>query len=278
MPGRTDLRLLSDGTIKVDGGVMFGQIPRGQWQDWMPADRRNRIKLGMNCLLVRVGELNFLIDTGAGQKHSVTTRDNYGLTASQLLTSLRNQDLSAQDIDGVVLTSLHFEHAGGATRVNRRGEIVPTFPKAQYFVQREAYEEASSPTERHLDRFIPNDFLPLMERERLVLVDREATIAPGFQLRRAAGPGQGHQIAVITHGGERVAFLGDLVPTPYHLQLACIAASDRQPEETLQTKRDVLSEAVKEGWLLVFAHGIHERAGYLENRSGRLYLRPISID
>jgi glyoxylase-like metal-dependent hydrolase (beta-lactamase superfamily II) len=257
---------------------MFGQIPKAQWQDWMPADRRNRIKLGLNSLLVRVGEQNFLVDTGTGQKHSATRRDNFGLAASQLLSALRSNGLSVQDIDGVVLTSLHFEHAGGCTRVNRRGEVVPTFPRAVYYVQRESIEEAASPTERHVDEFIRDDFMPLLEKDRVKIVDGEHIIAPGFFVRRANGPTEGHQIAIITHGGERVAFLGDLVPTPYHLQLACIAASDRQPEETLHVKREILAEAVREGWLLVFSHGINERAGYLENRSGRLYLRPVTLD
>ncbi len=257
---------------------MFGQVPKGQWQDWMPADRRNRIKLGLNCLLIRVGDRNYLIDTGTGQKHTTATRDAYGLTTSQLLTALKAHGVGPQDVHGVVLTSLHFEHTGGCTRINRRGETVPTFPKAQYFVQREAFEEATSPTERLVDGFMASDFLPLQERERLELVDGEDMIAPGLQVRRAGGPGQGHQIVVFTHGGERVAFLGDLVPTPYHLQLSCIAASDRQPEETLETKREVLGEAVREGWLLVFCHGVNERAGYLENRSGRLYLRPVTLD
>lgn len=276
--GRTDLKILSDGTFKLDGGVMFGQIPKGQWQEWMPADRRNRIKLGLNCLLVRIGDQNFLVDTGTGQKHSAEYRDEFGLVNSQLLTQLKNYGLTVQDINGVVLSSLHFEHTGGCTRVNRRGEIVPTFPQAMYYVQREALEEATSPTERHVDDFVKDDFMPLMERERLVLVDNECTVAPGFFVRRAPGPSDGHQIVVITHGGERVAFLGDLVPTPYHLQLACISAADRHPEETLQSKRSVLSEAVREGWLLIFAHGINERAGYLENRNGRLFLRPINLD
>lgn len=257
---------------------MFGQIPKGQWQDWMAADRRNRIKLGLNCLLVRIGDQNYLVDTGTGQKHSAEKRDEFGLVNSQLLSQLKNHGLTVHDIDGVVLSSLHFEHTGGCTRVNRRGEIVPTFPQATYYVQREAIEEATSPTERHVDEFIKDDFMPMLERDRLVLIDGEYTVAPGFFVRRAAGPCDGHQIAVITHGGERVAFLGDLVPTPYHLQLACISAGDRHPEETLQSKRAVLSEAVREGWLLIFAHGVNERAGYLENRNGRLFLRPINLD
>ena len=277
-PGRTELKILSDGTFKLDGGVMFGQIPKGQWQDWMAADRRNRIKLGLNCLLVRIGDQNFLVDTGTGPKHSVERRDEFGLVNSQLLTQLKSHGLTVHDIDGVVLSSLHFEHTGGCTRVNRRGEIVPTFPQATYYVQREALEEATTPSERHVEEFIKDDFMPMMERNRLVLIDGEHTVAPGFFVRRAAGPCDGHQIAVITHGGERVAFLGDLVPTPYHLQLACISAADRHPEETLRSKRTVLSEAVREGWLLIFAHGVNERAGYLENRNGRLFLRPINLE
>jgi glyoxylase-like metal-dependent hydrolase (beta-lactamase superfamily II) len=277
-PGRTELKILSDGTYKIDGGVMFGQIPKGQWQDWMPADRRNRVKLGLNSLLVRIGTQNFLVDTGTGGKHTVERRDDFGLVTSQLLSGLKANGLGVQDIDGVVLSSLHLEHTGGCTRVNRRGEVVPTFPQATYYVQREALEEATSPTERHVDAFIKDDFVPLFEKGRLHLVDGEYTIAPGFFVRKASGPAEGHQIAVITHGGERVAFLGDLVPTPYHLQLACISAADRHPEETLQTKRAVLSEAVREGWLLIFSHGIQDRAGYLENRAGRLYLRPITLD
>ena len=278
MSGRTELHLVSDGTIKIDGGVMFGQIPKGQWQEWMPADRRNRVKLGLNCLLVRVGDRNFIIDTGVGGKHSTAVRDTFGLATSQLLTSLKHHGLSPQDIYGVVLTSLHFEHTGGSTRVDRRGDVVPTFPKAQYFVQREAFEEAISPTERHVDGFVADDYLPLEQKGRLELVDGEETLMPGLQVRRTSGPYQGHQIVVLTHGGERVAFLGDLVPTPYHLQLSCISANDRQPEETLQKKREVLGEAVREGWLLIFSHGVHDRAGYLEDRAGRLYLRPVSLD
>ncbi len=278
MSGRTELHLVSDGAIRMDGGVLFGQAPKSQWQDWMPADRRNRVKLGLNCLLVRIGEQNYLIDTGVGVKHSIDEKEAHGLSTSQLLSELRVHGLSPQDINGVVLTSLHFEHTGGCTRVNRRGELVPTFPKASYFVQREALEEAVSPTERGINGFAPDDFMPLKNKDKLELVDGEEIIVPGLQVRRASGPYQGHQIVIIAHGGERVAFLGDLAPTPYHLQLACIAASDRQPEETLLVKRQVLREAVQEGWLLVFSHGVNEKAGYLQDRGGRLYLRPVSLD
>lgn len=278
MSGRTTLRLITDGTIRIDGGVLFGQVPKSQWQDWMSADRRNRVKLNLNCLLVRIGERNYLVDTGVGAKHTAEERDVLGLSTSQLLSELKGHGLTPADIHGVVLTSLHFEHTGGCTRTNRKGEFVPTFPKAAYFVQREALEEALSPTDRHVNGYVPNDYIPLRDSKRLELVDGEETIVPGLQVRRTSGPYQGHQIAVITHGGERVAFLGDLIPTHYHLQPDCIAASDLHPEETLQTKYRVLDEAVRDGWLLVFSHDMDHRAGYLQQRGTRRYLRAVSLD
>lgn len=277
MHGRTAVHVVSDGTIKLDGGVVFGQVPKNQWQAWLPADRRNRVRLGMNCLLVRVGERNYLVDTGIGQKHTAEERDDLGLATSQLVGALKKHEVLPQDITGVVLTSLHSEHAGGCTKVDRRGDVVPAFPKAKYYVQRTMFEEASSPNERDGRGYAQDDFMPLARKGVLQLLDGDATIVPGFQVRRTGGPGHGHQIVVVTHGGERVALLGDLVPTPWHLHLRCISASDRQPEETLERKRAILKEALHEGWLLVFSHGVAEQAGYLENRDGRSFLRPVPL-
>ncbi len=277
MTGRTEVHIISDGAFKVDGGVLFGQAPKSEWQNWMPADRRNRVSLGLNCLLVRRGEKNYLVDTGIGSKHTEEDQNAYGFSKGKLLSELRAHGLTAQDIHGVVLTSLHFEHTGGCTRVNRRGELAPTFPKATYFVQREALEEAVSPTERGINGFEADDFVPLRQKGRLEVIDGEAVIAPGLQARLAGGPYQGHQIVLVAHGGERVAVLGDLAPTPYHLRLDVIAASDRQPEETLEVKRKILSEAVQEGWLLIFSHGVNEKAGYLQDMSGKLRLRPVAL-
>ena len=171
--------------------MLFGQVPKSQWQDWMSADRRNRVKLSLNCLLVRVGQRNFLIDTGVGPKRSKEERDQFGLSTSQLLSDLRSHGLNPGDVHGVVLTSLHFEHTGGCTRVNRRGEHIPTFPNATYYAQREALEEATSPTDRHVNGYVPNDYMPLYESGRLQLVDGEETIVPGAAgaARQRALPG-----------------------------------------------------------------------------------------
>ena len=278
MNGRTSLHLLSDGQIKVDGGVVFGQIPKSTWQDWMPADRRNRVRLGLNCLLVTIGDRYFLIDTGSGQKLSALMRDNYSLATSQLLQALKGLGVSPPDITGVLLSSLHFEHTGGCTRWDRRGDLVPTFPRATYFVQKDALAEALSPGERFVEYYWQDDFVPLQDRGVLEVLDGDAALVPGLHVRCTSGPSLGHQVTVVTHGGERVAYLGDLVPTPYHLQLACISSSDRLPEETLRWKKRILHEAMHEGWLLVFGHGTTDRAGYLEHRNGRPYLRTVDLD
>jgi glyoxylase-like metal-dependent hydrolase (beta-lactamase superfamily II) len=277
MNGSDSIRLLSDGSIKMDGGVVFGQVPKGQWQEWIPPDRRNRVRLGLNCLLVRSGGRNYLIDSGSGQKLSPSMRDMYGVTTSNLLHALKDQGLTPQDIHGVVLTSLHFEHTGGCSKRDRRGELVPTFPKATYYVQSKALEEALSPNERQSGAYCLDDFMPLYEKGYLELLDGDAQLAPGLKVRMTGGPSAGHQIGIITHGGEWVVYLGDLVPTPHHLQLSCIAASDRAPEETLERKREVVEEASNGGWLLVFSHGVNERSGYLEHRNGRPQLRPVEI-
>ena len=147
MPGRTALHLISDGNIKADGGALFGQYPKSQWNEWLAADRRNRVRLGLNCLLVSVDGQNFPVDTGAGQKHSASMRDAFGIGTSQLLQSLKSRGLQRQDIHGVILTSLHFLHAGGCTKRDRSGNLVPTFPKAKYYVQRAAFLEAMNPNE-----------------------------------------------------------------------------------------------------------------------------------
>jgi glyoxylase-like metal-dependent hydrolase (beta-lactamase superfamily II) len=277
LAGRTALHLLSDGNVKSDGGALFGQFPKSQWNEWLVADRRNRVRLALNCLLVSVDGQNFLVDTGAGQKHSAAMRDAYGIGTSQLLQALKNHGLQRQDIHGVILTSLHFLHAGGCTKRDRSGTLVPTFPKAKYYVQRAAFLEAMNPNERGADSYRLEDFLPIQERGQLELVNETAELAAGLQVRLTGGPCHGHQMAIVTHGGERVAFLGDLVPTPYHLQLSCIAATDRLPEETLERKREFLAEATRDGWLLVFCHGITERAGYLESRNGRRHLRMVEL-
>jgi len=201
----------------------------------------------------------------------------YGLGSSRLVRELRNRGLSPRDITGVILTHLHFDHSGGSTRLDRSGVPVPTFPSATYYVQRSEWEEAINPNERSSDSYHSDDFLPLEERGQICLLDGDTEVAPGVRVRVTGGHCDGHQMVLVNYGGERVAYFGDLIPTPHHLRLPYIAAMDRSPEHTLDFKKEMLDEAERNGWLIIFSHGLQERAGYLERRNGDFNFRPVEL-
>ena len=274
---RTAFRLLNDGIIKFDGGTMFGQVPKTVWEKGVSVDSKNRITMGLNCLLVQCGDKNILIDTGVGSKEMNGKREAYGLQPSKLSKGLKDIGLTPKDIDIVILTHLHFDHVGGCSRMDRAGNLVPTFPKAKYYVQRTSWEEGLSPNERSLDIYNQDDLTALMEKEQLVLLDGDEEVFPGIHCKTTDGHTRGHQMVVITHGGERVVCMGDIIPTPYHLDMACISALDQLPENTLEQKRELVHKATKDGWLLIFYHGSDRRAGFLEKRNGHVALRPVEF-
>ena len=273
----TSIKLLSDGTIKRDGGCMFGHLPKTVWENRIVTDRKNRMTLGLNCLLVQLAGKNIIIDTGVGSKEMNGLREEFALGPSRLVKSLKNLGISANQIDIVILTHLNFDHSGGCTKLDRTGSLVPSFPKATHFVQRKAWEGALNPNERFKNDYFEDNFLPIKEWSQLELMDGDYEILPGLSVLMTDGLAQGHQIVMMNHGGERVAFMGDLVPTAHHLDLASIPSFDQFPEETLAMKREMLSKAEKDGWLLIFSHGTDRKAGYLERYNGGAYLRPIEL-
>ena len=273
----TSFKLISDGIIKFDGGTMFGQVPKVNWEEKVTTDRRNRITMGLNCLLIQIGDKTILVDSGVGSKDLGMERETYGLVPSRLPKGLRNSGVSPKDVDVVILTHLHFDHSGGCTRLDREGELVPTFPKAKYIVQAQCWEEACNPNERCSRIHRDEDFYPIKEMGQLELLDGDEEVFPGLSVRVTNGHAAGHQVVLFNHGGERIAFLGDLVPTPYHLDLAAISAFDQFPEETLEMKRELLTQAQREGWLLVFSHGHDLKAGYLEKWNGNSVLRSVDL-
>jgi glyoxylase-like metal-dependent hydrolase (beta-lactamase superfamily II) len=273
----TSVRVLSDGIIKFDGGTMFGPVPKTLWETKVATDRKNRITLGLNCLLIQVYGKTILVDTGVGAKDLDNEKEIYGLVPSRLLKGLKGLGISAKEIDAVILTHLHFDHSGGCTRLDRAGNLVPTFPRAKYYVQRECWEEACNPNERCHEIYREEDFSPIEEKGQLELLDGDSEIFPGLRVEVTHGHSRGHQVVMVNHGGERIAFLGDLIPTPHHLDLAAISAFDQYPEDTLEMKREFLRKAEKEGWLLIFAHSYDQIAGYLERRNGHSYLRPVEL-
>lgn len=273
----TGAMILSDGVFKVDGGAIFGRVPKTTWENFVATDRKNRVTLGLNCILLQCNGQNILVDTGVGPKDNFRDKELYGLVPSRLMRGLKGVGLGPRDIDAVVLSHLHFSHAGGATRMDRAGDMVPSFPNATYYVQRASWEDAQNPTLPHADVFRADDFAPIAERDRLHLLDGDTELFPGFNLIVTEGHCPGHQIAVFTHGGERIVYLGDLVPTPHHLGISVISSYDYEPEIIADQKQDILADAEKRGMLLVFPHGNETRAGYLERRQNMTYLRPVEF-
>ena len=275
--GNISVDLLSDGNFLLDGGCVFGQIPKVDWELHVKPDRRNRIRMGLNCLVIQTPNQNILVDTGAGSKRTEKLRDNYVLNGNKLLKGLKSLNLTARDIDIVLLTHLHFDHAGGCTKLDSSGNAVPTFPKAQYMVQRQCWEEANSPNERGKMSQFNDDFTPLEEKGLLNLLDGDTEIAPGVTTKVWGGHVEGHQIVLLESGSERIAYLADLIPTAYHIPLTHIAAFDQVPNKTLAHKRDLLEMAADGGWLVIFGHGQDHRAGYIEKRNGKCQLLPVEF-
>ena len=275
--GTTSVNIISDGTYLLDGGTLFGGIPKTKWELQVKPDRRNRVRLGLISLLIRTPEANILVDTGAGSKRPDRFKEMYGLNGNKLLKGLRALGLTARDIDLVILTNLHFDHGGGCTKLDRIGNAVPTFPKAKYLVQRECWEEANSPNERYNGSFYRDDFLPLEEKGLLQLLDGDSQVIPGVTVKVASGPFEGHQMVLIERGSEKIAYVSDLIPTPYHLPPHYITAQDGRPNQTLAQKKDLLNMAVEGGWLIIFGHGYEHRAGYVQQRNGKPQLLPVEV-
>ena len=275
--GGNSVNILSDGTLMVDGGYAFGQVPRTEWETQIKPDRRNRVRFAMNSMVIKTPDANILVDTGAGNKRTDQLKESHHINGNKLIRNLKEVGLNARDIDIVVLTHLHFDHSGGCTKLNRSGDAVPIYPKARHIVQEKCWIEAVSPNERFQSIFHQDDFMPLEEKGLIELVDGDSEIAPGVTLKVADGPSKGHQMVLVDMGSERVVFASDLIPTSHHLQANFIAAADEFPNETLVQKKELIDMAMREGWIIVFGHGQEHRSGYVEEWNGRPHLLPKEV-
>ncbi len=276
--GEVSLDFINDGTFKLDGGQMFGAVPRALWEKKVPPDAQNRVTMHINCLLLRTAGRNILVETGIGTKNPPKRQEIYGIAGGKLVPGLKAFGLKPEDIDTVVLTHLHFDHAGGCTYLNGPGKPVPTFPRARHLVQRLNWEEAVSDNERTRRSYAPEDFLPLQEAGLIDLLDGQHMVAPGVWVDPVGGHANGLQAVHVTSGNQRAVFLGDVLPTVHHLALPWLTGFDVRPLETMEAKRKVLAEAERDGWLLLFSHGSPgEAAGFVDRRNGQLVLRPIAL-
>ncbi len=271
-----DLELISlfDGFLRLDGGAMFGVVPKSLWAKQTTADEKNRILLGMRPLVVR-GARTMLIDAGLGGKEDRKFHEIYGVDRSRNLDhTLAEAGLTREDIDIVLATHLHFDHAGGFTERDAAGRVRPVFPRAQYVVRRGEWEDAQHANERNRASYLADSFLPLAEAGVLQLVDDDQTIMPGVKVRRTGGHTMHHQMAIIESGGKTAAFVADLVPTTAHLAEPWIMGFDLYPMDTLASKKAFYKEALEKDMLVFFEHDPAVAAGHIREEQGKRRVVP----
>ncbi len=257
--GRLRCHALEAGRQRLDGGAMFGVVPRPLWSRRAPPDDRNRIPLALRCLLIEHPEGPVLVDTGLGNKESEKFRDIYGVEnagrdgPTALEDALGEIGVAPSDVRLVLNTHLHFDHAGGNT-VARDGEVALAFPNARYLVQRGELAFARTANERTRASYLPPNYEPVDAAGRWELLDGDVEILPGVAVRCTPGHVPYHQSAVLRSDGDVAVFLGDVIPTAAHLPLPWIMGYDLEPLRTLESKRALLDEAVAGRWLLLFEH------------------------
>ena len=274
--GAFDIQPVTDGRFRLDGGAMFGVVPKMLWERCCQPDDQNRISLGLNCLLIRAGQKNILVDTGLGDKEDAKFQEMFAVERIPTLRdSLKMQGLQPEDIHMVVNTHLHFDHAGGNT-VRENGAIVPTFPRAKYFVQRGEYEDAARANERTRASYRRENFTPVAHVDQWEFMDGETELVPGVSVVVTEGHTRHHQSIKIESEGQIAFYLGDLIPTVSHLPLPYIMGYDLYPVQTLETKRWVLDRALNENWLLVFEHDPRVLMGRVrKDIEGKFYLEEV---
>jgi len=274
--GDIDIVTVSDGFFYLDGGAMFGVVPKTFWEKKAPPDDRNRIRMAMRCVLLR-GPRTMLIDAGAGDKMTAKQADIYRFERDyNLQHSLKAAGTSPDAIEIVLATHLHFDHAGGFTQRGADGMVHPRFPRAQYVVRRGEFEDAMNANERTRGSYFPENYKPLADHHVLQLVDDDATIMPGVRVRRTGGHTMHHQMVFIESAGKTAVFVADLLPTAAHLPEVWIMGYDLFPLETLNFKRAFLREAIEREYLIVFEHDPDIAAGYIRERDGKRYVEPVA--
>lgn len=253
--GAVELTVLEAGPYYMDGGVLFGIVPRKLWSGVLTPDENNRVAMATHPLLIRTSKYVILVDSGYGNKLSEKVRQNYGVTYdSPLVDELAAAGVEPEDVDTVILTHLHFDHAGGLTTLDDDGVLQITFPNAVHLVQRAEWDEAARPNERTRAGYRPDDFLPVKEAGQFKLLEGNYRVTTGVQIRVTGGHTTAHQVVRITSKKQRAYFAGDILPVTSHVRLPWIAAVDLFPLTTLEEKRYLLRGAAKRGDMVLFYH------------------------
>jgi glyoxylase-like metal-dependent hydrolase (beta-lactamase superfamily II) len=284
------IEIIPDTEFWLDGGAMFGVVPRVLWEKVSPPDELNRVRLNMNCLFVETPTERILIDTGIGEKWTEKETRIYGIFRKRPFAEslFEKTHLKPEDISIVVNTHLHFDHAGGNTIFERgsrnpdRGienenqRPIAQFPNARYFISKSEYEHAENPHERDKASYLPQNWQPLLESGQLEFKPDNYNVVEGLALETIRGHSKTMQTVCLTRGGETLYGFADLVPTRHHLALPWIMGYDLFPTETLEFKKQILPRAVSENWLCLFYHDFEIPLCRLEEEEGKI--KAVAID
>jgi len=273
--GDLQLTTLHDGPFSLDGGAMFGVVPRPLWEKLTQPDERNRIQLAMRPLLVEASWGRMLIDCGAGDKMGPKQVDIYGLDRTRALDhALAEAGLTSDSIDLALATHLHFDHFGGATA--RVGEILqPRFARARCLIREAEWEDATHPHERNRASYLQEDFVPLKEAGVVEFFPGDGQIKPGIRVVRTGGHTGQHQVVYLESGGQTGVFVADLIPTTAHLQDPWVMGYDLFPMETMAFKKRFIREAIDREYLVFFEHDPKVAAGYIREKNGKRFVEQV---
>jgi glyoxylase-like metal-dependent hydrolase (beta-lactamase superfamily II) len=262
-----ELTILTDGTYLLDGGAMFGVVPKPLWEKRAPANERNQILLGTNTVVVRTGKHTVVIETGIGNKLAEKMRGIFD-AKQLLLQSFDVARIKPEEVDIVINTHLHFDHCGWNTTRKEDGRIVPTFPNARYFAHRGEVEHGHLQLERDAVSYISENYDPLIDSGQMTLLDlgceRQTEIVPGVSVEVFPGHTAQMMAVMLDSRGKRACYISDLMPTSAHLDITWVMGYDLDPLTCIEQRKRFLSRAIPERWLVLFTHDHHHPMGYVE--------------
>ena len=273
--GAFELTAITDGHYYLDGGAMFGVVPKPLWEKKFPADDQNRLRLAMNSLVIQTGDHTILVETGAGNKLSDKARAIYG-TEERLLANLDAAGFAPEDFDVVINTHLHFDHCGWNTLRRADGTIVPTFPRARYYYQRGELAHAHEQHERDRVSYLTENYDPLVANGQAILLTGDTPIVPGIRVQLFPGHTENHQAVIIESQNKKAAYIGDLISTSAHLHPTWVMAYDLSPIECIDNRHRYYRQAIPERWLTIFTHDPATPWAYISRDSaGRYIAQPV---
>ena len=265
------VEVIPDCEFRLDGGAMFGVVPRNLWSKVCPPDEQNRIRMNMNCLFIEGRGERILIDTGIGDKWPDKQRTMYGIDRKQSFAESLQAiaGVGPEEISIVINTHLHFDHAGGNTTLDESGMASAAFPNASYFISRAEYEHAEAPSERDRASYLPDNWRPLKETGQLELKEAEYEVVPGLRMETHAGHNRSMQCVRLEQGSQTLFGFADLVPMRAHVPFAWIMGFDLYPVETLEAKKKLIPQAARESWTCLFYHDPDQPLGRIVEEDGR---------